>query len=275
MTNRTLSQTFQRLTMSGPLTLVSRSIEIFGWIDLVLGLLILIAPRFTGAVFHLPRLSPLDAGLIRVVGVLVTTIGALYIINGRFNSLGFAVASLLDRPLVPLIMAVLWHKRILPGPLAASFSIVDFGGFLATAFAWRADLVRGRNIGGAAIPGQTRAARSVEVFGWLIIVIGSVTLLFPGFTASLLKITSGDFSPGAHPLSTTGRAVGRWAGHAVCRRQQPRQRRFCNRGCIGTMDRPAAHCTLMVDSGYSAGPGSRIDRHQPRRRVLDAMGHAC
>ena len=200
MMNRTLSQTFQRLTRSGPLTLVSRSIEIFGWIDLALGLLILIAPRFTGALFHLPRLSPLDAGLIRVVGVLVTTIGALYIINGRFNSLGFAVASLLDRPLVPLIMAVLWHKRILPGPLAASFSIVDFGGFLATAFAWRADLVRGRNIGGAAIPGQTRAARSVEVFGWLIIVIGSVTLLFPGFTASLLKITSDCFSSGANCL---------------------------------------------------------------------------
>lgn len=208
MTTQKLSQIFDRLIKPGPLTRVSRSIEIFGYIDLVLGLLILIAPRFTAAVFHLPPLSPLDASLLRVVGVLVTTLGLLYIINGRFNSQGFAVGSLLDRPLVPLIMAVLWYRHILPGPLAASFSIVDFGGFLATVFAWRADLLHGVNIGGPGLRWQTRAARSAEVFGWLILAIGFVTLLFPGFTASLLRISSGGFSPGANYLQLIGLLAG-------------------------------------------------------------------
>jgi hypothetical protein len=44
MTTQELNQIFQRLIKPGPLTRVSRSIEIFGYIDLVLGLLILIAP---------------------------------------------------------------------------------------------------------------------------------------------------------------------------------------------------------------------------------------
>ena len=208
MTIRAQNRISPRLIGPGPLTLVSRSIEIFGYVDLLLGLLILIAPRFTAAVFLLPLLSPLDTSLLRLVGVLVTTLGALYILNGRFNTLGFAVGSLFDRPLVPLIMVVLWYTHILPGPLAASFSIVDFSGFLVTVFAWRADLLRGRSIGGPALSGQTLAARSAELFGWLILAIGFVTLLFPGFTASLLKITSGGFSPGANYLQLIGLLVG-------------------------------------------------------------------
>jgi mono/diheme cytochrome c family protein len=203
-----LGRIFQPLIHPAPLTRVSRSIEIFGWIDLLLGLLILIAPGFTAAIFHLPPLSPLDGSLIRVVGVLVTMLGALYIINGRFNGLGFAVGALLDRPLVPFIMATLWYRHILPGSLAAAFSIVDFGGFLATAFAWRADLLAGRNIGGPGIPGQSRAARSTEVFGWLMLAIGLVTLLLPGFSASLLGIAGSGFSPGANYLQLIGLLIG-------------------------------------------------------------------
>lgn len=201
-------QIFSKLIRPGPLTLVSRSIEIFGYVDLVLGVLILIATRFTAAVFRLPPLSSLDVSLLHVVGVLVTILGALYIMNGRLNVLSFAVGSLLDRPLVPLIMLVLWYRRILPGPLAAAFSIVDFSGFLVTVFAWRADLLRGRNIGGPGIPGQTRAARSAEVFGWLMLAIGFITLLFPGFTSSLLKLTSVGFSPGANYLQLIGLLIG-------------------------------------------------------------------
>ena len=34
--------------------------------------------------------------------------------------------------MVPLVMAVLWYKEILPGPLALAFSISDFGSFLWT-----------------------------------------------------------------------------------------------------------------------------------------------
>jgi hypothetical protein len=208
MTTQALNQMLRRLIEPEPLTRVSRSIEIFGWVDLALGLLILIAPRFTATLFHLPPPFPLDVSPLRVVGVLVTTLGVLYILNGRFNSQGFAVGALLDRPLVPLIMAVLWHNHILPRSLAASFSIVDFSGFLATAFAWRADLLHGQNIGGPSLSGQTRAARSAEVFGWLILAVGVVTLLFPGFVASLLNIPSCCSSSGASYLQLAGLLTG-------------------------------------------------------------------
>ena len=38
----------------------------------------------------------------------------LYVISGRLDAEGFVVASLLDRPLVPIIMAVLWSNGFFP-----------------------------------------------------------------------------------------------------------------------------------------------------------------
>ena len=52
---------------------------------------------------------------------------------------GATVATLLDRPAVPPIMAVLWYLDIVPGSLALVFSVQDFGGFLWTLAAWRAE----------------------------------------------------------------------------------------------------------------------------------------
>ena len=43
---------------------------------------------------------------------------------------GFVFASLLDRPLVPIATGILWHREMIPGPLAVLFSAEDFGGFL-------------------------------------------------------------------------------------------------------------------------------------------------
>ena len=63
----------------------------------------------------------------------------LYVVSGRLNAEGFVFASLLDRPMVPGIMALLWLMDILPGAVALAFSVTDFSGFLWTLFAWRAD----------------------------------------------------------------------------------------------------------------------------------------
>jgi hypothetical protein len=63
----------------------------------------------------------------------------LYIVSGRLNAEGFVFASMLDRPLVPFAMAILWYLEIVPGPLALIFSIQDFGSFLWTLFTWRAE----------------------------------------------------------------------------------------------------------------------------------------
>ncbi len=188
MTTPTLSDMFHRLFKPGEQTRAARSVEYFGWLDLTLGVIIFTIPYWAASLLRLPPLATQDGTYLHLVGVLVCALGMLYIFSGRANSEGFVVASLLDRPLVPVIMAVLYFKEILPGPLAVAFSISDFGGFLWTAFAWRADLRQGQNIGGPGLQGQTRAARSTELFGWLILVIGAITLLWPQWMHSLLQL---------------------------------------------------------------------------------------
>ena len=185
----TLTQMFRRLWKPGIQTRAAVSVECFGWLDLILGCIIFVAPNMAASLLKLPALSIQDASYIRVVGVLVAALGMLYVLSGRLNSEGFVVASLLDRPLVPVIMAALWSNGILPGSLAIAFSTIDFGGFLWTAFAWKADILHGLNIGGPGLREQTRAARSVELFGWFCAVSGLVTLLAPSFVQSLLRLT--------------------------------------------------------------------------------------
>src|ERR1035441_10948748 len=114
----TLTQMFRRLWKPGIQTRAAVSVEYFGWLDLILGCIIFVAPNMLASLLNLPALSIQDASYIRVVGVLVAALGMLYVLSGRLNSEGFVVASLLDRPLVPVIMALLWSKEILPGPVA-------------------------------------------------------------------------------------------------------------------------------------------------------------
>jgi hypothetical protein len=66
-------------------------------------------------------------------------LGMLYVVSGRLNAEGFTFASMLDRPLVPFIMAILWYHGIIPGALALVFSVTDFATFLWTLSAWRAE----------------------------------------------------------------------------------------------------------------------------------------
>jgi hypothetical protein len=70
---------------------------------------------------------------------LVGGIGMLYVVSGRLNAEGFVFASLLDRPLVPPLMAVLWYCGVVPGPLALAFALQDFASFLWTLLTWRSE----------------------------------------------------------------------------------------------------------------------------------------
>ena len=99
----------------------------------------LLAPRWAASIIHLPEPSDQAANYFRLMGLLVGGIGMLYVASGRLNSEGFFFGSLLDRPLVPIAMAILWSCGIVPGPLAFMFSIQDFGSFLWTLFTWRAE----------------------------------------------------------------------------------------------------------------------------------------
>jgi len=138
MATPSLSEMFRRLWAVDNQSRVARTVEIFGWLDLVLGLIILVVPALVESLLSLPSLTPQGTNYLRLAGLLVTGLGVLYIVSGRLNSQEFAFASLLDRPFVPVIMAILWYREILPGPLALAFSAIDFGGFLWTLSAWRA-----------------------------------------------------------------------------------------------------------------------------------------
>ena len=203
----TLAAMLRRLMKPGSRTHSARSVEYFGWLDLGLGCVILIAPSLAAWLLRIGALTAHDTSILRMVGVLVAALGMLYVVSGRLNSEGFVVASLLDRPLVPAIMTVLWSRGILPGSIAIAFSVSDFGGFLHTALAWRADLLRGDNIGGPALRGQSRAARSVELFGWLSVLTGLVVLVMPLFVETMLRLSTPSM-PGPNYFQLAGLLVG-------------------------------------------------------------------
>jgi hypothetical protein len=131
---------FRRLVSAAGQSRSAKTVEVFGWLILVEGIIVLFAPNFAVAILGIAPLSDQAANYFRLVGLLVCGVGMLYIVSGRLNAEGFVFASLLDRPLVPFAMAILWYWDILPGPLALIFSIQDFGSFLWTLFVWRAEL---------------------------------------------------------------------------------------------------------------------------------------
>ena len=136
------SELFARLLSAAERSRTGWTVEAFGWLILVEGAILVFSPAFVATVLHLPALADQAANYFRLAGLLVSGLGMLYIVSGRLNAVGFLFASLLDRPLVPPVMAVLWYLGFIPGPLALLFSIQDFGSFLWTLLTWRAE--RGR-----------------------------------------------------------------------------------------------------------------------------------
>ncbi|SEF07364.1 hypothetical protein SAMN05519104_8346 [Rhizobiales bacterium GAS188] len=115
------------------------TVEAFGWLLLAEGIAIFIAPHGVAAFLHLPDFSAATAVYFRLIGLLIAGLGALYTVSGRVNAQGFVFASFFDRPIVPVIMAVLWWNGLIPAILAIAFSVQDFGSFLWTARAWHTE----------------------------------------------------------------------------------------------------------------------------------------
>ena len=130
---------FHRLFTAEAQSRSARTIELYGWLILSEGAIIVLFPHFVAAILQLPTLMEQAANYFRLVGVLVVGIGMLYVMSGRLNAEGFVFASLLDRPLVPIIAALLWNLELIPGPLALIFALEDFASFLWTLFMWRSE----------------------------------------------------------------------------------------------------------------------------------------
>lgn len=131
------NEMFCRLLSAQGQSRAAKTVEVFGWLVLAEGALLLFAPHLVASILHLPPLAEQAANYFRLAGVLVSGLGMLYVVSGRLNAEGFVFASLLDRPLVPPLMFILWYLGIVPGPLALVFAITDFGSFLWTLSAWR------------------------------------------------------------------------------------------------------------------------------------------
>jgi hypothetical protein len=139
MKTRTFSELWALLFRPDNRSRTSRTIEAFGWLILVESNLMLLAPHAAAALLHLPALTEQAAHYFQLVGLLVGGLGMLYVVSRRLDAEGFIFASLLDRPLVPIVMILLWHWQIVPGPLALAFALQDGLSFAWTLLAWRAD----------------------------------------------------------------------------------------------------------------------------------------
>lgn len=133
------AQMWQRLLHASGQSRSAKTVEWFGWLILIEGATLVFAPHWVARVLHMPELVDQAANFFRLVGMLVSGLGMLYIASGRLNAEGFVFASLLDRPLVPLVVGILWYLGILPGGLALLFAVQDFGSFLWTLSAWRSE----------------------------------------------------------------------------------------------------------------------------------------
>ena len=124
---------FRRLISAAGQSRSAKTVEVFGWLILFEGTIVLFAPHFAISLLGIEPLTPQTTNYFRLVGLLVSGLGMLYIASGS-NEEEFVFASMLDRPVVPFAMAILWFLEILPGPFALIFSIQDFGSFLWTLF---------------------------------------------------------------------------------------------------------------------------------------------
>jgi Na+-driven multidrug efflux pump len=139
---QTFTQMAMRLLHPGQRSPSARTVEAFGWLLLLEGGTIFLAPHWIAALLSLPSFSASAAIYFRLVGLLIAGIGMLYTVSGRLDAQGFVFASLLDRPIVPFVMLVLWYQDLIPAVLAAAFGLQDFGSFLWTLWAWRKERKR-------------------------------------------------------------------------------------------------------------------------------------
>lgn len=80
--------------------------------------LLLLAPGF-------PPFQGHEEGLVRALGLTVAIIGWFYLIGGRSQSTAFGLSTVVDRLLLPLLLAPLLLTGALPLPLGLPFALLD------------------------------------------------------------------------------------------------------------------------------------------------------
>jgi hypothetical protein len=99
---------FKRLLSPPEQSRPAKTVEIYGWMILLEGGLLLLFPDSMARLMHFGPLTLQASGFLRLVGMLVSGFGTLYVLSGRLNAEGFVFATLIDRPFVAPKMATLW-----------------------------------------------------------------------------------------------------------------------------------------------------------------------
>ncbi len=132
-----LREMFRRLWARPGQTAAARTVELYGWVLLLEGSVLVLFPVWVAALLHLEAPAAQALAFLRLAGLLIAGIGMLYTVSGRLNAEGFVFATLLDRPLVPPLVAGLWWLGLLPGAFAFLFSVQEIVTFAWTLLAWR------------------------------------------------------------------------------------------------------------------------------------------
>lgn len=107
------------------LTPASKYTVLNGMGYLAAGLLLLLWPGVTQALFRDPAFAGQEEALMRVIGLTVVVIGWFYVFGGRSGSRQMVAASIIDRLLfVPLVLVPLALTGVFPH-LLLSFVILD------------------------------------------------------------------------------------------------------------------------------------------------------
>ncbi|MBA2689300.1 MAG: hypothetical protein H0U63_00675, partial [Burkholderiales bacterium] len=80
---------FNRLLHAEGQGRAAKTVEIFGWVVLLQGIVMMLAPQFVASALHLPPLLEQGANYFRLVALLAGGVGMLYVVSGRLNAEGF------------------------------------------------------------------------------------------------------------------------------------------------------------------------------------------
>jgi hypothetical protein len=74
---------FKRLLSPPEQSRAAKTVEIYGWIIFAEGGLLLLFPDFMAKLMHFSPLNPQASGFLRLVGMLISGFGMLYVLSGR------------------------------------------------------------------------------------------------------------------------------------------------------------------------------------------------
>ncbi len=104
---------------------LSRFIVSNGVLYLGLGLLLLVVPMSVHELAFFTSLEGYEPGMVRVTAMLLAIVGWFYIIGGRTGTPSFALATVVDRLLVPLVPVPLAFTGAVPAMSVMPFAILD------------------------------------------------------------------------------------------------------------------------------------------------------